>query len=248
MGGGRPDHVLLEVIATSVEDARAAEAGGADRLEVAQHLERDGLTPGMDLVDRIRESVSIPIHVMIRPRNAFSGYSVKEIDSMHEDLLALEQRGVNGVVVGFLSGEGEIDFGTLGTVVQEARGLSITFHRAFDHVRDQRRALTGLMERTGVHRILTSGGASSAFEGKAVLADLVRHAGRRMTLVAGGGVTAGNLPLLARETGVREFHVCRSVRTPPSYCGIVDRTKVRHLAGVAETIRNGTSTPAGRHL
>jgi copper homeostasis protein len=146
-----------------------------------------------------------------------------------------------------LSEDGEIDFGALQTVVKEAQGLSITFHRAFDRVRDQRRALSALIEHTTVHRILTSGGASSAMEGKAVLADLRRYASGRVALVAGGGVTAANLPLLARETGLREFHVGRSVRTPPAHDGIVDRTKVRRVAEAAKTLCEGASTGDDKH-
>jgi copper homeostasis protein len=234
--------IVLEIIACSVEDARNAEAGGADRLEVAQALDSDGLTPGLAPVERIRQSVSIPIHVMIRPRNVFSGYSAREIDTMQEELLAFKRAGVDGVVVGFLSRNGEIDFEATRAVVQEAQCMSITFHRAFDHVRDHRGALRELLERNIVHRVLTSGGASSALEGKEVLAELFRLAAGRITLIAGGGVAADNLPLLVRHTGLREYHAGRSVRTPPAHNGVVDSQKVHRLAAAAKSVCEETST------
>jgi copper homeostasis protein len=167
----RLDRILLEVIACSVEDARNAEAGGADRLEVVRGLDNEGLSPGVELVRSIRRAVSIPLHVMIRPRNAFLGFSAKEIDSMQDELLAYKQLGVDGVVVGFLTRERGIDFKTLKTVLKEAQPLSITLHRAFDHVKDHRRALPDVIGRNVVHRILTSGAASSAVEGQ-------KHVGR----------------------------------------------------------------------
>ena len=246
MANRLPARILLEIIACSVEDARNAEAGGADRLEVAQDLDNEGVTPGVELVDRIRHAVSIPMHVMIRSRNAFSGFSSEEIDSMHEELLAFKRVGVDGVVVGFLSGDGDIDVETTATVLKEAQPLSITFHRAFDHVRDHRRALAELLEHNVAQRILTSGGASSALEGKDVLADLFRRADGRIALMAGGGVTANNLPLLARHTGLREFHAGRSVRTPPAHNGVVDPKKVARLAAAAKSVYDEASITAGK--
>jgi copper homeostasis protein len=242
MADRRAGRILLEIIACSVEDARNAEAGGADRLEVTRALDNDGLTPCMEVVERIRQAVSIPVHVMIRSRNAFSGFSAKEIDSMQEELRVFKRAGVDGVAVGFLSRDREIDFETTGAVLKEAQPLSVTFHRAFDHVRDHRQALTELLERNVVHRVLTSGGASSAVEGKDVLADLFRVAKGRVALIAGGGVTAENLPLLVRHTGLREYHAGRSVRTPPAHDGIVDPQKVLHLAMVAKTLSEEAST------
>ena len=242
MADRRSGRILLEIIACSVEDARNAETGGADRLEVTQELDKDGLTPGVELVERIRQAVSIPVHVMIRPRNAFSGFSAKEIDSMQEELLAFKRAGVDGAVVGFLTRDREIDFETTRAVLKEAQPLSVTFHRAFDHVRDHRRALREFLEQNIAHRVLTSGGASSALEGMEVLADLHRLAKGRITLIAGGGVTAENLPLLFRHTGLREYHAGRSVRTPPAHDGIVDSQKVLHLARVAKTLSEEAST------
>lgn len=231
-----PDRILLEVISCSVEDARNAEAGGADRLEVTEQLDHEGLTPSLELVERIRQAVSIPMHVMLRSRNAFAGYSPKELDRMHEELRAFRRVGVDGVVVGFLTRNAKIDFESMEAILKEAQGLSITFHRAFDHVRDHRRGLEGLIERNVVHRVLTSGGASSALEGRKVLADLFRLAGGRIALIAGGGVSAENLPFIFNYTGVREYHTGRSVRTPPARDGVVDAAKVRHLTTIAQRL------------
>lgn len=235
MAAIRSERIFLEIIACSVEDARNAEAGGADRLEIARDIDSDGLTPAIDLVERIRHAVSIPLHVMIRSRDSFSDFSAKEIDQMQAELRAFEEVGVDGVVLGFLSRDGKIDFETMKRVLNGATNLSITFHRAFDRARELRRAARELIEFQTVNRILTSGGASSAPEGKEVLAELQRVANGHVTLIAGGSVTAANLPLLARYTGIREFHVGRGVRTPPTHEGIVDPERVFQLSTVAKT-------------
>ncbi len=235
MAAIRSERIFLEIIACSVEDARNAEAGGADRLEIVRDIDSDGLTPTIDLVERIRHAVSIPLHVMIRSRDSFSDFSAREIYQMQEDLRAFEKVVVDGVVLGFLSRDGEIDFETMKRVLNGTTNLSITFHRAFDRVRELRRAAKELIRLQVVNRILTSGGASSASEGKEVLAELERLANGHVTLIAGGGVTAANLSHLARYTGIREFHIGRGVRTPPTHEGIVDPERVFHLATVAKT-------------
>jgi copper homeostasis protein len=230
---------VLEVIACTVEDARNAEAGGADRLEVVRELDRDGLTPDLETVKRMREAVSIPLHVMIRPRDTFTGYSAADVRAMRRSLRALKEAGADGAVMGFLTKHGEIDLQTLQEVLTGTEGMSITFHRAFDHVRDPRRALLDLIEGADVHRILTSGTAPSALEGMDMLADLSVHAKERIVLMAGAGITVDTLPLLVRRTGLREFHIGRGVRTPPTHDGTVDSDKLRHIAALARSLTVG---------
>ncbi len=232
----RPQRVLLEVIACTVEDAHNAEAGGADRLEIVQDLEQDGLTPSLDTVAAIRSAVSLPLHVMIRPRNAFAGFTAREIDLMREEIAAFQKIGIDGVVVGFLTEDAKVDFETMERVLEGGGKLSVTFHRAFDRVNDQRRALKELIEYGRVNRILTSGGASGAWEGREMLAELVHLSKERLAVTAARGVSAENLPFLAHTAGVREFHVGRAVRTPASHDGKVDAKKVSTLADLARTI------------
>lgn len=236
MAAEHSDHVLLEVIACTVEDACNAAAGGADRLEIVRDLQRDGLTPAIDLVDTIRQAVSIPLHIMIRCRDTFSGFTAKEIDQMAGEIRAFAQLGVEGVVLGFLSSDRGIDFETMERILDGTKNLSVTFHRAFDRVKDQQRALQELIRLQYPSRILTSGGTSSAWETRKELARLVQLAKGKITIMAGGGITAENLAPLAHSTGVREFHVGRCVRTPSTYEGVVDQEKVFLLTMIAKTV------------
>ena len=231
---------LLEVIVTSVEDAVAAARGGAHRLEVVSQLEEDGLTPEMEIVERITQQVSLPLRVMVRPRDQFSHFTPAEKESMAETVQALAVLGVDGVVVGFLTPDSEIDFDTRDHVLEHASGLGVTFHRAFDHTRHMLRAVGHLVQHDLVDRLLTSGGAYTAIDGITALADLNRLASSRLTLIAAGGITEQSLPEIAGNTGVREFHVGRSVRVPATAAGRVDARKV---AALVEALSVPASSP-----
>lgn len=220
---------ILEVIATSVEDAEAAAEGGAHRLEVVSRLEDDGLTPELDVVEKIADRVNLPLRVMVRPRNVFGAFSPVEMAEMTATVGALARLDVEGVVIGFLTPEAEIDFDALDRVLANAGSLGVTFHRAFDRCRHLYRAVVRLAEDDRIDRLLTSGGARTALGGVASLSELQRLAGTRLTLIAAAGITAANVTEIAFRTGLHEFHVGRSVRTPETASGRVDAQKVAEI-------------------
>src|SRR5438105_686525 len=160
--------MLIEVIAQSVADAVAAEAGGADRLELVRDLDQDGLTPPPELVRAVCGAVRIPVSVMIRPRNAFT-LAADEREQIAAEAQAAVVAGASGLVFGYLDEAGGLDVDALNTV-RAAAGppVGLTFHRAFDRLTDPHAALP-LLAVHGIQRVLTSGGASTAIEGQTTL-------------------------------------------------------------------------------
>jgi len=198
--------VLVEACVDSVVSSIAAERGGARRLELCDALFDGGTTPSAGMIAACREAVSIPVFVMIRPRGGGFVYSEAECDVMRRDVIVARELGADGVVIGGLRRDGTIDVELVRLLVDAARGLPVTFHRAFDLTPDLAASLESLAE-SGVQRALTSGGAPTAAEGVSVLAELVRQAGSRFVVLAGGGVREENVRSLVAVSGVREVHV-----------------------------------------
>lgn len=218
--------VLVEVCVDSIDGALEAAYGGANRLELCGELLQGGVTPSAGLIGAVWECVEIPVFVIIRPRPGDFLYTHDERDVMLRDIEFAKSQDVDGVVFGALTAEGEIDVDAMRELVDAAGALDITFHRAFDFVRDQQAALEALID-LGVDRVLTSGGAPSALEGAEMLAKLQAHAGDALTILAGGSVTADNVSELVRRSGVWEVHV-RATRTIES--GMTHRRREITLA------------------
>ena len=208
---GQP-HCLIPVTYGPIMDASIeAERGGAGRIELCGELLQGGVTPSAGLIGAVRERVSIPVFVLIRPRTGDFLYSADERDVMLRDIVIAKSLGANGVVIGALTSDGDVDVETTTALVEAARPMKVTFHRAFDFARDQDAALQTLMN-IGVDRVLTSGGESTALTGAAALKRLVLRAGDTMTILAGGAITASNVADVVRASGVREVHVRAAAR------------------------------------
>ena len=203
---------LLEISVETVERAVAAERGGADRIELCAELTVGGLTPSRELLRSVRENVRIPIFSMIRPRGGNFVYSADEFAEKKRAIAAAKEAGMDGVVLGILHADQNVDVERTRELVALARPLPVTFHRAFDACPDLCVALEDVI-RTGAARILTSGGAASAWEGAETLAGLMA-AGNRVVIVPGAGIHAGNIAEVARRTGAREFHSGLSTGLP----------------------------------
>ena len=204
--------VDVEIAVQDVAGVRVAQAAGADRVELCIGLVTGGLTPPIGLAMAAVET-GVPVHALVRTRPGGFVHDADELDVMVRDVRALVAAGVAGVVVGALRADGEVDEYAVGHLVAAADGAPVTFHRALDVVPDRRRALDRLAE-LGVARVLTSGGASRAWDGRAALADLVQHArvtGGRVQVMAGGGVRVPDIALLV-AAGVDAIHL--SARRP----------------------------------
>lgn len=200
-----PSRILVEAAVESLEGALAAERCGVDRVELCADLDVGGTTPGLSLVEDVRNRVRVPVHVMLRPRGGDFVYSDDELDVMVNDISAIGRMNPAGIVTGVLDSKNRIMRKALRRLVEVGAGIPFTFHRAFDQVADKFLALDQVIE-LGVVRILTSGGPSAAVDGAEMIAALMRQAGDRITIIAGGGVRAHNVRELIQRTSVREVH------------------------------------------
>jgi copper homeostasis protein len=196
---------LLEAVVDSLEAALAAEAAGADRLELCAALELGGLTPGMGLMRAVCGHVGIPVHVLVRTCGGAFTCTDGEYETLLLDVVAAREAGASGIVAGILQADGRIDVPRMARLTAVAAPLPVTFHRAFDRVADREQALADLLA-TGCHRLLSSGFAASAAEGAANLQWLRTHGDGWLVVVPGGGVTADNVADLAASTEAIEFH------------------------------------------
>jgi copper homeostasis protein len=197
--------IVLEVCVASVEDAIAAQDGGADRLELNMALELGGLTPTAGLLQEAKQAVEIPVIVMIRPRGAGFCYSPHERQLMMRDAELLLSMGADGIAVGGLLSDGTIDCGFLDQMRDLSAGRELVFHRAFDMIANQEAALKQLIDH-GANRVLTAGGCVTAVEGQQQIAKLRQVADSCMEILPGGGISADNVIELLRATGCDQVH------------------------------------------
>ena len=198
-------HILIEAAVETLDDALAAVAGGADRLELCADLDAGGTTPAHTLVAEVLARVSVPVLAMIRPRAGGFVYSQGELARMRDDIAVAIDLGASGVVLGALDASSAIDVRATRELIGAASGRAVTFHRAIDETRDVLAAVETLAS-LGAARVLSSGAAPTALEGADTLAAMVERAGDALRVVAGGGVRAHNVAALVRRSGVREVH------------------------------------------
>ena len=200
-----PSGILLEISVETPEGAVAAQRGGAHRIELCADLGEGGLTPSTELMRSVRERVTLPIFAMIRPHPGDFTYSDNEREIMQRDILSAKRLGMDGIVFGVLTKRRCVDIDCTRALVKAAQPLPVTFHRAFDAAIDLDTALENIIK-TGAARILTSGGAASAFAGVNTLRRLVAAAGDRIRILPGGGINKSNALNVARQVGARELH------------------------------------------
>jgi copper homeostasis protein len=196
---------ILEICAGSVESAIAARDGGAARIELCAALEIGGTTPSAGLIAEARKIEGIVLNVIIRPRGGDFLYNEHEAACMEQDIRTCRQLGADGVVIGALTAEGDIDTALCKRLIDAADGMSITFHRAFDMCRDPKRALEELIA-IGCDRVLTSGQAATAEAGLPLLKELVQQAAGRISIMPGCGVNSGNAARILQATAAVEIH------------------------------------------
>ena len=194
----------LEVCCGDLQSVRAAIEGGAHRVELCEALELDGLTPSEAMMESAI-GMGIPVQVLIRVREGDFVYSKDEICKMQNDIRLARKLGAAGVVIGALMPDGSIDEEAIRCMMDEAEGLSVTFHRAFDVCRKPEEALEKTIS-IGCHRLLTSGQATTAEQGIPMLKKLVEQADGRIIIMPGAGVNPQNASRILEETGALEIH------------------------------------------
>jgi copper homeostasis protein len=205
--------VLIEVCVDSVASAVAAERGGAQRIELCSDLLEGGITPSLGLLQAVRAGISLPLHVIIRPRGGDFCYSEEEFDIMQRDSEIAKRAGADGIVLGILLPSGRVDIARMRLLTELARPMSVTFHRAFDTSADLQNSLEDVCQ-TGVDRLLTSGGEPDCLQGTDAISKLVRSARGRIHIMAGGGINVGNVAHILQRTSVTEIHVGLATAVP----------------------------------
>jgi copper homeostasis protein len=196
---------ILEICAGSVESAVAARDGGAKRIELCAALEIGGVTPSAGLIAEARKIDGLVLNVIIRPRGGDFLYNEYEVACMLQDIRTCKELGADGVVIGALTADGDIDTVICKQLIAATEGMSVTFHRAFDMCRDSKKALEELIE-LGCNRVLTSGQAATAQAGIPLLKELMEQAAGRIIIMPGCGVSSANAAAILQATGAIEIH------------------------------------------
>ncbi|HEY8310504.1 MAG TPA: copper homeostasis protein CutC [Gemmatimonadaceae bacterium] len=207
---------LLEIAANSLGSALAAQAGGADRIELCANLSEAGTTPSPGTLAVTRDRLRIPICVLIRPRTGDFCYDDADVEVMLRDIETCVSLGCDGIVIGALDADGAVDVSVCRALIAAAGILGVTFHRAFDVARDQDRALRTIID-LGCERVLTSGGETLALAGAGRIAELVEQAGSEIAIMAGAGIDASNVREIVERSHVSELHAsARGIHISPS--------------------------------
>lgn len=201
----------FEICANSTASCKAAQEGGADRVELCAGIPEGGTTPSYGMIRNARKSISIGLNVIIRPRGGDFLYDEDEIQQMIDDIKVAKDLGADGLVFGCLLPDGTVDKANMAILMEAAGTTPVTFHRAFDHSADPMQALEDIIE-LGCARILTSGCRPTALEGTQLLSQLVEKASDRIIIMPGCGIREENIAEIARLSGAREFHF--SAREP----------------------------------
>lgn len=197
--------VLLEIIAFDINSCQLIEKAGGARIELCANPPEGGTTVSYGMMRAAREAVQIPVFPIIRPRGGDFLYTSEEVDVMKADIQLARDLGMDGVVLGCLKTNGEVDYELTARLVELAYPMEVTFHRAFDQVPDQLEALETVIN-AGCQRILTSGGANTVMDGLSALLACIKAAQERIIILPGAGIRSGNIAQLQQLTGLKEFH------------------------------------------
>ncbi len=238
--------MILEICVDSLESAKAAERGGAQRVELCSALSEGGITPSAGLMQAVHASLKIPVYVMIRPRGGDFFYTPEEFHILRSDIEQAKATGVDGVVLGLLHKDGCVDVERTRELVELARPMGVTFHRAIDWTPNIENAIEDVIT-TGAERVLTSGGMQTAIQATERLADLVARSRDRVLVMVCGRIRRGNIAGIAQKTGAIEFHASlrKKIASPVSY-----RNAGLHMgdAGVDEFARYAVTAEDVRAL
>jgi copper homeostasis protein len=196
----------LEICVDNVESAIEAQNAGADRIELCNNLMEGGTTPGLGTICSAKNKLTIGLHVIIRPRGGDFLYSDLDFDIMRRDIESSGEYGADGVVLGMLLPDGTIDIDRTAKLIELARPMSVTFHRAYDMCKDPFKGLEDVIA-TGADRLLTSGQKNIVEEGVELINQLIKQARKRIIIMPGSGINSSNITHIAVATGAKEFHL-----------------------------------------
>jgi copper homeostasis protein len=198
--------MIREACVETFEEAQKAQENGANRIELCSHLELDGLTPSPEMIEKACSELSIPVMVMIRPRGGNFVYSEEELQTMENEIAMAKKIGAEGVVLGLLTPDNQVDVNNTRRLAAAAYPLPVTFHKAIDVMENPVDGVKQLINIEGITRILTSGGQPTAREGARIIREMMQAAGERITMLVAGKVTSENVDEIAALTGAVELH------------------------------------------
>lgn len=222
---------MLEIIATTVEDAKRIEASGANRIELVSALTEGGLTPSYGLIKKVVESVKIPVNVMIRPHAKSFIYTNDELNIMKEDILIAKHLKSNGVVFGVLDKNNTICENSLYKLLEICEDMDVTFHRAIDELADPVKGIKMLAKYSQINTVLTSGGKEDIMDNLPTIKKMIANAGAMRVLV-GGGLNLKNIEQIITETTAPEYHFGTAIRENNSYFGEINEEKLASLVKI----------------
>ncbi len=231
----------IEICAGNIQSVKAASDAGANRVELCDNLMEGGTTPSIGTIFTAKEISNIDVYPIIRPRGGNFVYDDVEEAIMIRDIKLAVQHGADGIVIGVLNSDGGINYEMCSRLIEAAKGLPTTFHRAFDQCKDPFMALESLLS-MGVSRLLTSGQKNTAIDGADLIAQLQKSAGDRLKIMPGGGINEINIAALVQKTGVRSVHA--SLRAPYSQetCFWRNEVTFNGTKDISETIIKASNT------
>lgn len=234
--------MTIEIIVTSIEEARKAQEYGASRLELIHSFELGGLSPSLQLSQAVCDAVNIPVNIMVRPHGRSFCYNNTEISQIISEIEFLrDNTRANGIVFGALNLDFHIDTKLLEAVIAAKKHLSLTFHRAIDEAYNTLDAYKTLLKYKEIDLVLTSGGFGTAIEGNQIIKQMVELNSQTCQILAGSGVTPENAKRLIESTGVTQIHLGSGVREN----NILSKTKFLKL--LAELGQEHGSKPAASY-
>lgn len=218
--------MIIEVIATTLQEALDVEKFGADRIELISNFEEGGLTPSKEIINEVLLNIQIPVNIMIRTHSHSFYYTQEEIELMKKEVKYIQTTKANGIVFGALTQENKIDIDALKEIISVKGDLELTFHRAFDMIDNQIEAIETL-KKFDVKRVLTSGSKASCIEGKEDIHKLLNNTKESsLILLAGAGLKPTNLKSFITNLPIKEIHLGTGVRENYQVDGKIDPNKM----------------------
>lgn len=222
---------MLEIIATTLEDAKRIEEAGADRIELVSGLVEGGITPSYGLIKKVVQSVKIPVNVMIKPHSKSFVYTKNEIKLMIEDILVAKELKANGVVLGVLNENNDICIDSLEKLLKVCDDIDVTFHSAIDELSDVIKGIEILKKYSEIKNVLTSGGRGDILQNAFRIKHMLEKSGH-LNIIVGGGLKFNNIKDMIKTTKASQYHFGRAVRYNWSPLGEIDINKIKKLSKI----------------
>ena len=195
-----------EVCVDNIKDAMRAVDLGANRIEYCSKLDEEGLTPNVEDVKYLLKNINIPIRIMIRPHSKSFNYSETDISTMLRDISTFKKIDIDGIVIGCLNKDDEIDLKKINLLIEKARPLKVIFHKAIDITSDPLKSLKNLIKYSNINGVLTSGGFKKAEDGVKLLKKMLDICPINFELIIAGKITSENINKINQKLSAKFYH------------------------------------------